>query len=171
MAQTSNSPTSPTREALEWLRNRVATFAGVEEAMVTTDPAGRAVLSVRLASAEPTAHRVPPVPDGVTSLLDANIAPMLVFDAETLDVLAINRAACGLLGLEQEDVEHRSFADMFAEHEVDRLGRTLSQESDEWADQGQWTMHTKAGAGLLVHHWFGPTGRASQRLVIASAAS
>jgi hypothetical protein len=147
---------------MKWLRDQVIVLPGVAGAELGADARGRETLIVTLG-----AHsQSEPSGDPMESLLDADIAPMLVFDSETLEIAGSNRKAATVFELDGADGGF-SLADLFTPSELDRLGRRLATEADEWADGDDWLMVTRTGKQISVHNWYAPNPRGRHRLLIS----
>lgn len=72
-------------------------------------------------------------------LIDANIAPMFVFDAETLAVSATNVSVRQFLGRPlDDDLVGVSVADLCDEEELERLGRYLAHHDEACTYEEGW---------------------------------
>ena len=92
---------------------------------------------------------------------------MLIFDAETLQIVTANDAARTLLNLEAG--HDPSLADLYAPEELDRLGAALVAAPSGWADFGVWAMKARTEPDVRsIRTWFGPSERSQHRLLIAA---
>jgi hypothetical protein len=143
----------------------VREFQGVASADLASDQRGHEILLVNL-GASPAAARGGE-PSAVDSLLQAELAPMLLFDSETLAVVQTNRRAREVFEL-QQDTPGYSLADMFAPEELERLGERLARDVDEWHDGSDWQLVTRTGRRFTAHNWYAPENVGGQRLFICS---
>jgi two-component system, cell cycle sensor histidine kinase and response regulator CckA len=103
-------------------------------------------------------------------LLDQLPQAAILYDAQTLQYVAVNQAAIDLYGWSREEFLAMTIADIHAPEDVARLRRVVSQSLGEPRQHGAWRHRTKAGAILFmdIHaqdHW---EGARRLRLVIAS---
>jgi hypothetical protein len=150
---------------MPWLRDRVREFQGVASADLASDPRGHEVLLVNLG--DPRSSPARGEPSAVDSLLQAELAPMFLFDSETLAVMRTNRRAHDVFELHQENAGY-SLADMFAPEELERLGERLARDVDEWHDGSDWQMATSTGRRFTAQNWFAPQNVGGQRLFICA---
>ncbi len=103
----------------------------------------------------------------IASFLDADLAAMLIFDVETLEIVSVNHAARALLSIDDDDIS--SLADLYAPEELDRLGSALVASPQGWADFGIWAMKASSESDFRrLRTWFGPSEHTQHRLLIAS---
>jgi hypothetical protein len=152
-------------DMMPWLRDRVREFDGVASADLSSDPRGHEILVVNLGA--PRAAEAGSEPSAIDSLLQAELAPMLLFDSETLAVVRTNRRAHDVFELHQENPDY-SLADMFAPEELERLGERLAREVEEWHDGSDWLMVTRTGRRFTAHNWYAPQNVGGQRLFICA---
>ena len=155
-------PHEPHFLLMNWLRDQVAGFSGVAAAEVGTDDRGRDAVLVTLGERPD----VPRVDSPMESLLGADIAPMLVFDSETLEISATSRKAAKIFEFDLDEGGY-SLADLFAPDELERLGRRLAVEPDDWANGDDWMMLTRTGKEITVHNWYAPNPKGRHRLLIS----
>lgn len=82
-------------------------------------------------------------------LFDANPMPMMVCDAETLDIVAVNDAAIALYGFGLEDMLTRRVTDFHVDGESERLGIMLRGLEGDCEAQAVWRQKTARGT---EHH-------------------
>lgn len=163
-------PTEPEIERLDWLRSHVESFPNVRSASISTDQHGRLFVDVSLASSggdDSTASETER--SGLDSLVDADVAAIVVFDSETLEIVQASASAGYLLGLDPER-QNLTIADLYAQNELERLGSALVDAQDGWVDLGSWAMLSAGNAEpVRCRNWHGPADGTKQRLLIATA--
>ncbi|WP_349437663.1 diguanylate cyclase [Pararhizobium sp. A13] len=82
-------------------------------------------------------------------LFDANPMPMMVCDAATLDIVAVNHAAVALYGFGGEEMLEKRVTDFHAPHESDRLAVTLRGLDADCEARTVW--HQKTASGTEHH--------------------
>jgi hypothetical protein len=160
-------------QQLDWLLNAVSRISSVRRASLETDASGRAYLRIELSgSPEQAQVTTPAVSPGLDSMLRADLAPMLVFDLETLEVVDANPSARSLLQFD-DTVQNGtlSLADLFAQTELERLGATLVGLPSAWVEIGTWSMRGSTMASpQAVQTWCGPADTTERRLLVATPA-
>ena len=161
-------PPDASRNQLISFADAIARFKGVARATVDRDTADRPIIRVELdtgVGSEPPPTRS--IGTAIASIIDADLAAMLIFDAETLQIVTANDAARTLLNLEAG--HEPSLADLYAPEELDRLGAALVGAPSGWADFGVWAMKASTEREIRsVRTWFGPAERSQHRLLIAA---
>ena len=84
---------------MEWLYDRISGFEGVTHADIQAEGSGPARLVIHLGAREAPGERGP-----MDSLLNANLAPMLAYDTETLSVVKPSGKATDIFGFRGHEV-------------------------------------------------------------------
>jgi PAS domain S-box-containing protein len=103
-------------------------------------------------------------------LFENNPFPMWVYDAETLDFLAVNDAACQQYGYSSEEFLSMKITQIRPEAEVSSLLKNIAETRGELQKSGDWRHRRKDGSGLFVEitsHEISFLGH-SARLVLAN---
>jgi diguanylate cyclase (GGDEF)-like protein/PAS domain S-box-containing protein len=82
-------------------------------------------------------------------LFDANPMPMMVCDAVSLDIVAVNHAAIALYGFGGEEMLQKRVTDFHVPHESDRLAATLRGLDADCEARTVWHQRTASGT---EHH-------------------
>jgi PAS domain S-box-containing protein len=96
--------------------------------------------------------------------------PMWIYDPESLNILAVNEAACELYNYTQEQMTSLTLRELRPPEEVSRLEAYLEQKSNhEFFNAGVWRHQTRTGKPLSVHLFVYPIqwGDRLCRLVVA----
>lgn len=167
MLESSQSDREDSR--LEWLRAAIESLDGVASAELEFR-GNRVVLNVRLASEGALTNETgsPTEDPELDTLLEANVAIMLIFDIETLAITGASQSAAELLGLPRDRLAEFSLADLHTQGELERLGAVLVETPVGWADVGTWEMRTARDSISRLRVWHGPTGRDTHRLLVAA---
>lgn len=84
-------------------------------------------------------------------LFAINPAPMIVFDIETLRIVACNNAAIHKYGYSKQEFKNLSLLDIRPEEEGSKLRNAVSPDDVEMADKGIWLHKKKDGTLFWVH--------------------
>ena len=91
----------------------------------------------------------------------------VVFDQQTLAIVAANDAASKLYGCTQEELMSRSFLDLFAETDREAFAARLKRTNFEAEKSGPWSQNRGAGELLYVELTVQPYLMEERPVVIA----
>ncbi|WP_172717192.1 EAL domain-containing protein [Neorhizobium sp. T6_25] len=101
-------------------------------------------------------------------LFDRNPIPMWIFDAETLDFLSFNDAACTLYGYSREEALRRNALDVRLEEERDMLRSTIMSFGDFYQSERPGIHRTATGQKIRVMTFARRTRHADRDCVVVA---
>jgi len=82
--------------------------------------------------------------------IEGSSTPMWIFDAETLKVLEVNKAAIALYGYTEQEFLQMTIKDLRVEWDVDKLQAHVKDTALKGKNTGIWKHRKKNGESLLV---------------------